>query len=57
MSRIQLLLDDRQDIGDDYDYQFQTWKMEQEKRILTPNEYEIRISEENKVTEWKELKS
>lgn len=46
-------MDNRYEVGDDYDYQFSTWKMEQEKRNLTLNEYEIRISEENQVTQLK----
>lgn len=46
-------MDNRYEVGDDYDYQFQTWEMERIKRNITLNEYEIRINEENQITQLK----
>lgn len=52
MGRIKILLNPYGDNFDDYDYQYKTWEMEKLKEHMTPNEYEIRILEENQISNY-----
>jgi len=51
MSKIETLFDGQDGI-DDYDYQFQVYRAAQLKRMMTPNEYEVRQLQEQQINDY-----